>query len=69
MKKKVKIIIIIAIIIAVLAVGAYFYLSSQGYVGSLNFNFEGNPGSDIGTATDANIFDDAKLNPFDNTSG
>ena len=69
MKKGVKIAIIVVAIIIVLGVAAYFYLSSQGYIGSLNFNFGGNPSDAIGAGTDANIFDDAELNPFNNETG
>lgn len=70
MKKRTKIILIVAIIVVLaLAIGAYFYLSSQGYVGSLKLTFFGNPGGDIGESTDGNIFDDTQLNPFENETG
>lgn len=64
MRKNVRIILIIAAVVVALAIAAYFYLSSQGYIGSLNFNFGTNPGDTIGTGTDANVFDNTKLNPF-----
>lgn len=69
MKKWVKTALIVVAVIVVLGIAAYFYLSSQGYIDNLNLNFIGNPGGDIGSATDGNIFDDTKINPFENETG
>ena len=61
-------------VVLVLAVGAFLFLrGSSGEVGTVGGGFmpkmdysgTESAGAKIGDATDSNVFDDTKLNPFD----
>ncbi len=63
-KRTIIIIIIIVIIILLLAIAGYFILKQNNFSFS-SFNF----GSLEGIGKSGNAFEEAKLNPFTNTTG
>ena len=68
MKKRTKIIIaIVVIVLIVLAVGAYFYLNSKGFSFS-TLDFSAGTGMYDSLGDTGNVFTDAKLNPFTNST-
>lgn len=71
-KKKWIIIVIVIIIILILAIAGFFLLKKSGVSfggAGLDFSSGTDTGARISEATDANSFDNVKLNPFDEETG
>jgi len=71
MKKRAKIIIIVAIVLIILAIVGFYFLNKSLSLGLFGFDFSSgtNALGGIGNAVNANTFENTKLNPFENSTG